>query len=125
MKTIYETYNSPQPDGNFYYVHNVSDTRPTAHPYTEIPIPDSLKNGLPKFDWMKNQWVDASEDAQAKMLSDLQAAKTKLTADLKIEQDARIEAEAENNTIKQAVASIGLKVAELSVPNTKPAEVAE
>ena len=122
MKTVYTIFNQPQANGAYFYAANYADDYPLSYPQTDVAIPEDMLNGLPKFDWGDGAWHDASEDAQAKLLSDLQKDNSNL-------KDALTTAEADNKMLKQAVASIGLKVAELSTPepapDAKPTEVTE
>lgn len=125
MKKVYTVYQTPQPNGAYFYVADYADDYPTDYPQTEVAIPDEIKDGLPKFNWHDNSWHDASEEGQAKLLSDLQKDNTQLKSDLQVEQNARIAAESERDTLTQAVKSLGLQVAMLTAQNTKPTEVTE
>lgn len=72
-KQIFVTYPVQQPDGNFYHVDYVPDFVPVEYPKTTDPIPDELKDKIPKYSWQTKEWIDSGIDTNTAAIGALQA----------------------------------------------------
>lgn len=65
-KQVYMTYPVQQQDGLFYTVYYIPQDAAVQYPMTDQPIPDGLKDKVPKYDWQIDggvgKWVDSKVD---------------------------------------------------------------
>lgn len=72
-KQIFVTYPIQQQDGNFYHVDYVPEFVPVEYPKTTDPIPDELKDKIPKYSWQTKEWIDSGVDPNTAAITALQA----------------------------------------------------
>ena len=122
MKTVYTAYKQPQPNGAYFYSAPYADDFPTIYPQTEVAIPETLYNGMPKFDWSKNEWYDASQEAAEKLMSDLQKANTQLKTDLATAQADATAAKTQVGGLQMQVLNLTKQVLDLKAASAPAPE---
>lgn len=72
-KQVFMTYPVQQKDGNFYHIDYLPEDVPVEYPKTTDPIPDELKDKIPKYSWQTTSWIDSGIDPNTAAITALQA----------------------------------------------------
>ncbi|MFT9040772.1 hypothetical protein [Schleiferilactobacillus harbinensis] len=101
-KQVFVTYPVQQQDGNFYHIDYVPQYVPVEYPKTVDPIPDELKDKIPKYSWQTHEWIDSGIDPNTAAITALQSNAAVLMIQLM--------------TIKTTLAALQKQVATLTNP---------
>jgi hypothetical protein len=112
------TYPVQQQDGLFYTVYYIPQDAAVQYPMTDQPIPDELKDTVPKYDWQIDggigKWVDSKVDPNTAEIATLKGISAIIGKQL-------ASAVATADQANKAVAALTLQVAQDIKPPVTPA----